>query len=210
MSAAVRDALNDAAQSPRAALMLLAAEIERKVRQLAAQTGQLYANPKVWRGRPVTSNTLRLFELPQPVLDAVDRFRSVRNRIVHGQHASADEVFRAIDSALVILDALERVPREINTVYATNLPLYADPDGRDERDDVKAIVLRTIQPHSDEATLRVYPTTRTHFRVGEPVAWEWGLERSWPESWYRHPDTGEISYAFTTSGEFIGKPLADV
>jgi hypothetical protein len=209
---AVREALDDSAQTPGAALMLLAAEIERRVRQLAAQTGQLYANPEAWtRGRPVTANTLRLFGLSPPILEALDRFRHVRNRIVHGREATDHEVLRAIDSAVAILDALDRVPREVNTVYATDVPLYSDPDGTHEREHVRAVVLRTF--HTDtpnQSTLRVYPTTRTHFRQNEPVAWEWDTSRVWPESWYRNPDTDEIEYAFTSSGEFVGTPLAEL
>jgi hypothetical protein len=197
--------------NPRAGLIMLAAELERRVRTLAAQMGMLYANPNVWRGRPVTSNTLRLFDLPSAVLTAVDEFRQVRNRIVHGGHASDDEVLRAMDSAVMILDALDHVQREINTVYAADVPLYADADGRTELEGVRAVILRTVDSSDPtKETFRVFPTTRTHFRTGEPVAWEWGSDRSWGESWYRDPDSGEIKYAFTSSAEFIGTPLADV
>jgi hypothetical protein len=207
----VREALETAAQSPRAALILLAAELERRVRQLAAQRGQLYANPQVWRNRPVTANTLRLFELPPPVLEAVDEFRHVRNRVVHGQGATDPEVLRAIDSAVMILEALDRVPRELNEVYATEIPVYSDAEAQDQREQVKGVMLRTTSTEQpDKVTLRIFPTTRTHFREGELVAWEWNMSMVWGESWYRHPDTGEIEYGWTSSGEFVGSHLADV
>jgi hypothetical protein len=42
------------------------------------------------------------------------------------------------------------------------------------------------------------------------VAWEWDLSTVWPETWYRHPDTGEIEYGWTEAGEFVGRHLEDV
>lgn len=207
----VREALEVAAQSPRAGLILLGAEIEQRVRRLAAQRGALYANPQVWRNRPVTWNTLRLFEMPQPVLDAVDEFRRVRNRVVHGQGASDAEVLRAIDSGVMILGAIDRVPRELNEVYETEIPVFSDAEGTREREGVKAVMLRTTSTdRPDDATLRIYPTTRTHFRKGELVAWEWNMGSVWGESWYVHPDTGSIEYAWTSSAEFIGSHLDEI
>ena len=209
----VREIVEEAARSPRAALMLLAAEIERRVRRVAAQRGALWANPDVWRNRPVTSNTLREFDMPQPVLDAVDQFRRVRNRIVHGRHVGEDEIWRAIDSGLMILDALERAPREVNVVYAPRVPLYSDAEGVHEREDVHGVVLKTFHSDTpDEHQLRIFPTTRDHHREGQLVAWQWNTDTTvaWGESWYRHPDTGQIEYAFSGSAEFIGPPLDDI
>lgn len=206
---AIRDALE--ASNPRAGLILLSAELERRVRVLAAQQGQLFSNPKVWRHRPVTESTLRLLELPPRVLAAVSEFRDVRNRIVHGHDATDAEVLRATDSAMTILEAIDLVPREINYVHASDVPLFADAEGQHERSDVKGVVLRTVRSDDpDDERLRVFPTTRTHFRPGEPVAWEWSHEGGWGESWYRNPDTGELDYAFTSSAEFIGTPLAEI
>jgi hypothetical protein len=61
-----------------------------------------------------------------------------------------------------------------------------------------------------ETQYAVYPTQRDHFQRGKAVAWEWDLSTVWPETWYRHPDTGEIEYGWTEAGEFVGRHLEDV
>ena len=111
-----------------------------------------------------------------------------------------------LDSGLKILDALQRVPTEVNVVYAPRVDVFEDADGTHQRVDVHGVVLKT----EGSEDLRVFPTTRDHHREGERVAWDWNMNETWPESWYRNPDTGRIEYAWTLSAEFIGTRLAEV
>ena len=200
----VAEILEEAARSPKVGLMALSAEIERQVRILNAVRGHVDSRSQSLQQR------LRPLDLPADVMHAVSEFRTVRNRIVHGYDASPDDVYRAIDSGLTILDAINRVPREVNYVYAPSVDIYADPEGAHLREDVHGVMLQTVNPSGESVLFRVLPTTRTHFRKGEQVAWEWNSNRQWGESWFRHPDTGEIEYGWTTSLEFVGRHVADL
>jgi hypothetical protein len=198
--------LTEAATSPKLALIGLSAEIERQARQILASS----RDPAAWE-RGTLSHYLSRLELSPEVREAVEEFRKVRHEIVHGRGATDDDALRAIDSGLMILSAIGRVPRAVHIVYATDRPIYSDAEGRQVRPGVQGVVLEsTSRPDPGPAERRVYPTTRTHFRPGKAVAWEWDLSRIWPESWYRNPDSGRLEYAWTESGEFIGRLLEEL
>jgi hypothetical protein len=203
-SAATWTILGEAANSPKVALMALSAQIEKKAREVLASS----QDPRNWEGRPL-SHTLQRLDLSPTVRDAVARFRDVRNRIVHGHAASDDDALRAIDSGLKILDAIESLPREIHVVVHPGVEVFADSEGKVRRDDVHGVMLETTSP-SGENRRQVFATTRTHFKAGKAVAWEWDVSRVWPESWYRDPEDGKMKYAWRSGGEFIGRHLEDV
>jgi hypothetical protein len=129
---------------------------------------------------------------------------------VHGRQASEDEIVSAIDSGLTLLRAIKLIPAEVNVVYRTGLPLYADDQCTQVITDVKGILLETTSSGGLKKVFRIFPTTRAHFKVGERVAWEWNLGRTWREAWYRHPDTNEVQYAWRESAEFVGRNLSDI
>jgi hypothetical protein len=181
-------------------------EIERQARQILASS----QDPSNWE-RGSLGQYLSRLELSPDMREAVDEFRKVRNEIVHGRGATDDDALRAIDSGLKILSAIGRVPRAVHVVYATDLPIFADAEGRQERGDVRGLMLEsTSRPDPATPERHVYPTTRTHFQQGKAVAWEWDLSKVWPESWYRDPDTNEIEYAWGEAGEFIGRHLDEL
>lgn len=201
----IRAALDEAADSPRVALMVLAADIEREVREIHAVRGNFQLT-----GGPLRQDSLRALELSPTVMRAVDEFRQVRNRIVHGHTADDAAVLRAIDAATIILEALDRVPREMHYVAATHVPLYADESGETRIDGAHAVVLQSRHSDDDERPLRAYPTTRDHFREGEPVSWEWNTNKIYGEAWLPDPLTGQMVYGWTESAEFVGRHLADL
>jgi hypothetical protein len=81
-----------------------------------------------------------------------------------------------------------------------------DAAGTRPRPGVLAVVLRTVSP-GDKVTRRVFPTTRTDYRVGQELSWDWNPARIVPESWYRNRETGAIDYAWTGAAEFVGDDL---
>jgi hypothetical protein len=199
--------LSEATQSPKAALLLLASEIERGVRLILESSG--WAPP----GRPIPIGQAfailaQRAQLPNSLLVALRDFSDVRNRAVHGHEASDDDVIRAIDSGLRILQALQTLPHAIHTVYHPGAPLYEDPDGRVERQGLRALVLdNEAKPGRGRVTRSVHPTSRTDYKKGQRVSWEWNMSRVISESWYRDPDAGDIKYAWTSSAEFSGRPI---
>jgi hypothetical protein len=205
----VRNILDEASRSPKVALILLASEIEREVYQLLASMGLLSESRRASLFRAIEVLEQR-GALPRRITESVRSFWEIRSRLVHGRDATQDDIIRAIDSGLTILRTIQAIPHEVNIVYHPGVEVYSDPEGKNIREGVKAVVLETTSPGGASKALRVYPTTRTHFQKGKKVAWEWNEHRIFDESWYKHPDTGEVTYGWNESMEFVGRHLEDI
>jgi hypothetical protein len=147
---------------------------------------------------------LRRLDLPPTLERAVREFHDVRNAIVHGQGATEHTVRRAIDSGVKILRALEATPRQEHWVVTPHVDVYEDEKGRRRRPDVHGVMIETIGADGT-ASVNVYPTTRTHFRASQRVTWEWNTNHTWPRSWHRDPETGEVRHAWDAAAEFVGR-----
>jgi hypothetical protein len=204
-----RQLLMEATRSPKAALMLLAADLEREVRHLLASLGLL-------DGRRVGTLPQALKLLDQrgkslhQVTSALNSFWNVRSRIVHGHEASEDDILRAIDSGLMIFRAIREIPHEVNIVYHPEADVFSDSAGLVRREDVHAVILETTSPDGTSTSMRVFPSTRRHFKKGQRVSLEWLPGHVYAQSWYRDPDTQEIKYGWTASAEFVGRSLEEV
>jgi hypothetical protein len=203
-----REILSQARTSPKVALMLLSAEIDRRLRELLAATG--------WHQNIRATSTLRAIKqlqlqgsLPKHVIGSVKLFRDIRNRIIHGGPATDEEIIRAIDSGFVLLKAIDAIPVEISTVHSVNITLYDDAGCTHLVLDAKGVTLEATSPGGFQK-FRVVPTTQAHFQVGRRVAWEWNIDHVWGPTWYKDPDTGECKQAWLQSAEFIGRHLDGV
>lgn len=195
--------LAEASDSPKAALMLLASKIEREVREIAASRGLLGERRQVSVSR-LSPDFTRLTGLPGEFTDAVARFWSVRNKIVHGGAADSDQILWAIDVGLSLLTTLTQVPRELYFVYHPGVEAYEDGAGRTVRQSIRALLLETRR--ADGSThVRAFPTTRIDYKRGEPVTYVWNPDLVIGESWYRDPDSNDIKHGWITSMEFIGR-----
>lgn len=206
---AVRNILSEAARSPKAALILLASELEKLARQILASTGHLQGRRFV----PVQQAFSILdqkFGLPRHIPSSLKFFWEARNRLIHGGEGTNEDILRAIDSGLTILKALQAMPREVNVVYDPAATVYVDSNLTTPMPNVKGVILETLSPGGASKTLRIFPTTRTHFRKGHQVAWEWDMHNTFGPAWYRDPVTGEHKEAWSSSAEFIGRPLEEV
>ena len=149
-------------------------------------------------------------KLPQSVISSVQEFQSVRNKIIHGHSTDPNDVLRAIDSGITILKAIKNIPRVSYIVYHPGVDLYADKECTKLREDVRGVILESISPAGLQREFQIFPTTRTYFKKGMQVTWEWNMELHWDETWFHDPDTQEIKYAWTGAFEFIGRPLDEV
>jgi Domain of unknown function (DUF4145) len=97
--------LRDATVSPKAALMLLQAEIERQLRLALKSKGYGESTPY--------QNAINYFsdmpEVPKDFARWLVELRDVRNRIVHGHEATDADALRAIDVGLRILPVIDRI-----------------------------------------------------------------------------------------------------
>jgi hypothetical protein len=102
-----RQVLMEAGTSPKAALMSLAAQLEAELREILRKAGAPHGPRSTWRDSVAF---LRQRGVPEELLDSMIRFRDVRNRIIHGHEADDDDVFRALDLGLRILNAVRALP----------------------------------------------------------------------------------------------------
>jgi hypothetical protein len=201
--------LGEAAKSPKTALMLLAASLERELREILAVTGA-HSGRFNLPAKQIVRTLAERGMIPENLSGTIDSFWQIRNRVVHGSAASDDDILRALDSGLSLLDLLRAIPRETYVVHHPGVDVYADADGKALRDGVRAVILETRARGQPVRAFRAFPTTRSHFAPGKAVAWEWNPQRTFGESWYRDPDSGEIKYGWTSSLEFVGRLLDDL
>lgn len=206
----VAEVAREASRSPKAALIFLASEIEKEARQLVASIGHLDSRAFMPLSKSVDILGKQFGGLPPHIPSSLKYFWDVRSRIVHGLKAEDDEILRAIDSGITILNALRAFPKEINVVYHPGVDIYADEDCNQRFEGSKGVILETESPGGMQRTYRIFPTTKAHFKKGKRVAWEWSHDHSWGPAWYRDPDTGEIKRAWLSSMEFTGRHLDDV
>lgn len=199
--------LSEASRSPKVGLILLSAELERAVHILMASMGHRPAGAAPLPVRRALTELVSRRMLPEPLGGSIQQFAEIRNRIVHGGQATADEAIRALDSGLTLLRAVRAVPHEVNVVSHPGVPVFSDPEGTKVRQGVLAVILETTSAGGASKTSRVFPTTRADYAKGQRVSWEWNPTQTYGESWYRDPETREIKYGWTDSMEFVGKAV---
>lgn len=199
------------APSPKAQLMLLAPDIERHLRGFMAATG---FHHRVKPNAPLPDAVRAITEtwaLSETFQESVRDFWDVRERISHGYDVPEAEVLRAIDSGKLILKTLEALRRPKEVVAKTGVELFSDHEGGTPRVGVWGLLLEhTSSDGKETKSIQVFPTTRTDYRLGDEVTWDFDMRHIYGETWYRDPETREIKHAWQGSAEFIGRPLADV
>ena len=206
--AAIKALLQQASNAPKIALMTLGVELEKQARQALATRGLL-------RGRSTISLSQALSELhqygfPPNLSRSLKAFDDVRNKIVHGAEATDADALSALDTGITILRSLNALPNEINIVYHPGVDIFSNESATELIPDAKGVILETTSPGGVMKTFRIFPTTRTHFRKGKQVAWEWNMQKVWPAAWYRDPDNGEIKHGWDSAAEFTGRPLDEI
>lgn len=200
--------LRQAAKSPKVALILLAAELEKAARHALARRGLLGGRSFVPTIQALSE--LQQYGFPPNMSGSLRLFNEIRNKIVHGVSATDDDALRALDSGITILRAVAALPNETKVVHSVGVDLFSDANCKDPIVGAKGVVLETTSPGGVTKTLQIFPSTRTHFQKGKEVAWEWDLDRIWPATWYRDLDTAETKKAWDSSGEFVGRHLDDI
>jgi len=205
--------LEEALVHPKAALMVVAIEIERELRKLLVSTGALQRFLVLQS--PTPPNALKILSsvpgasVPRELEEKISQFWSFRNSLVN----SDNEVpLLALELGLGILRVLRNIPRPKYVVKKANVMLYSDKNCQVEREGVRGVLLETFDADGRLQRVAVYPSTREYVE-GMSVGWEWNIpvayrsEMGWGETWYKDPETNKCTLAWSESMEFIGKDV---
>lgn len=205
----IKSIIHEAARSPKAALLLLASNIEKESRQTLASTGLIKGRTYV-NLKQAVEELDNHYGLPRHISSSLRLFSETRNKIMHGGETDERNILSAIDSGISILKSLQAIPREINKVHNPGVTVYSDPECKNPIEGVKGVILQSSSPSGAKVSYRIFPTTRTHFEKGKKVAWEWSHENIWSDAWYKDPESGEIKLAWNSAMEFVGRHLDDL
>ncbi|MBP2550157.1 hypothetical protein J2858_003093 [Neorhizobium galegae] len=198
----------EAKHSPLGAFLRASSDLELMVNQVMARTG--------WHeGRRKFSVREGFSRMPQDwtsrdLLKTVEQFSHLRNRIIHESRlVSEEDVRRAIDIALSLIEALSSYPIEENRVNDL-VEVYADAEGKVPlQDGIRGVRLET-RSEGRPLEHRIFPTTLNWYERGQLVSWEWNMGLMVPKAFYRDPSDGKLKQAWVSSCEFVGRPLQDL
>lgn len=199
----------EADTDPQFAMMRLSIEIERELFKILASAGFLAGRDVMSFGEMIRTIKEQYRIISPSLVDALETFYRVRNEIAHANQTDADDLQRVLDSGVVIYRTLRFIPRAKHVVHQTDVALYSNAAGTEEIREAKGVLINEVSPGEIMKHRQVFPTTRTHFRKGMQVAWEFDDQRVWGETWYRDPDTDDIRYAWTESFEFAGRSVEE-
>jgi hypothetical protein len=203
--------LAEAIHSPSVAMMRLSIEIDRQLRLILAVVGRLreYSGRAPTEALDLIAKSAAKDSIPPSLREILNEFWSLRNEIVHGRNAHEGFAMRTVDYGLRILRMLQSIPRPAFIVVKT-VVVFSDNTCSIARSDVGGVILDHLGPNEQDFGHHIHPTRRSYVE-GQSVSWEWNLGgEGWGESWYRDPRSGEIKYAWTSSLEFIGRPLEEI
>jgi hypothetical protein len=196
-----------ASENPEFGLILLARKIEEEMKRLLAMGGHLRGRRSL-SIRDMAEYLGRNAAVSENLRKSLEIFWDVRNKIVHGHgDVSREDLIRTIDIGLTVLSAIRTIPHEKNVVAHPGAEMFADPEGKHPLEGVKALILETTTPGGARKLIRVFPTTRTDYRPGMTVTWEWNTNLTWGRCYYRDPWTKEIKEAWRSSAEFVGRDI---
>lgn len=205
----ITNIVHEASRSPKTAIILLASEIEKEARQTLASVGKLQGR----RNIPISQAISELdshYGLPKHVSSSLRLFWDIRNKIIHGGEADERNTLSAIDSGVTILKAIQALPRETNWVHHPGVEVYSDPECKNIIKGTKGVILKSASSSGARIFYRIFPTTKTYFKKGHRVTWEWSVENTWSDAWYRDIETNEIKLAWNSSAEFVGRDLGEI
>jgi hypothetical protein len=197
-----------AATAPEQSVLLLARELEENALKAIAIRGRL-------QERKSLSLTAALKELedygfPRNLIESLEQFQKTRNAIAHNAYPDHQTLLQDLDSGSVVLEALKMLPGERNTVYREGIELFEDEHLEKPILDARGVILATKSPGGFVESHRIFPTTKSYFKKGMELSWEWNMQRIWQETWYLDPDTTKIRKGWVSSAEFVGRDLAQL
>jgi hypothetical protein len=128
------------------------------------------------------------------------------NRVL-AHHTQGDKATgaSAIIAAIQLLKGLYSIGLQENIVDVANVKLYSDEACKTEISGVAGVMVKQIMIEGLESRYGVFPTTRTDYKIGQHLTWDWNLSRIWQPFWYKNPKTGAIEKS--SAAEFVGSDI---
>lgn len=110
----------------------------------------------------------------------------------------------------MLLNLIRAIPHETYEVYVPNIEIYKDEKCTDKYKYGTGVLLKVTTPGGKIFNYRIYPTMKTDYKKGQVLSWEWNSSSKWGRTWYKSPVTGKIEHAWSSSLEFVGRPLKEI
>jgi hypothetical protein len=194
--------LDLAAKDKQAALMRLAIEIEKEVLLLHGTLG-LRNQFKVGNFRDVVNQLVKHGALSKEMQHGLMEFWNVRNQIAHARLTDDSILTSALGSGIRLLRLIKAIPRPRYTIIHPSVPVYRDKACKEPITETCGVIIETTETDGRKIRM-IYPAGR-EFVAGEIVGWDWDMDRVYGEAFYRSPDSGEITLAWSSSAAFVGQ-----
>lgn len=202
--------LNKSIENPEIGILMVSAELEKKIRQIFSLTG--LSNNHSY------NNILQSFDILEKsgyisinTIKSLRIFLDIRNKIAHGFSIDkSNNVVGMLDMGIGLLKLVDSIPHERNYVYKFNVPIFKDSECTIPYEKGTAIILETYSANGVEKFKRIYPTTRTEYEIGMQLTWEWSFENKWDRAFYIDPDSNEKKEAWSSSAEYIGRDFKNI
>lgn len=203
--------LDLASRDKSVALIRVFNEVENEIRQIVATSGLLQSGQTGPRSFSQYVKDLAAHNyISKELQESLFAFWNTRNLVVHGITELPDSAYVSVlDTGIRLLGILRSIPREMNRVAYTNIPIFSDRECRNQVEVGKAVILETTHPDGRTKSFRIFPTTRTYL-PGQTLSWEWDRTKRWGECWYRDPENHVIKPAWSGSLEFAGRPIETI
>lgn len=199
-----------AKNDPKLALISLAMEMEKDVKKIIAQRGEL-KNSNFGNLRQAFEFMDKKGWIPKHTMSAVEIFWDLRNRLVHGGEEESSKIIGVLDMGMTLLRTLKSIPHETKIVHHSDVDIFSDKECKNKREGVKGIIIKFKSSGGLRSHFGIYPITKFgYYKTGKEVSWEWNLNNKWEESWYKDPEDSSCKYAWTGSAEFLGSHLDEI
>jgi hypothetical protein len=199
--------VKEISKSPLTALLKLYNLIEKRLKILIASSGWLTTDISSL-SLPVSIRKLENQKvLPSDLVSIATSFIHLRNKIVHSKESSEDEIVKAINLGLLILEGLNAFANEIHRVKTFPIALYTSESLTQELAGFKGVAIESHALNKIDKHFRVFATDKMDFREGQYVSWEWDHSKSLGLSYYRDPESQQAK-RFDGSLMFIGRDIS--
>jgi hypothetical protein len=203
----IDEILKNAATDPKIGIITLAMEIEKELRVLIGVFGLVQQMERFSVYKAIQLLDKR-GSLPKHAIGSLKIFWELRNKIVHGQRVEdKDNIIRVLDIGMTLLRTLKAIPHETYEVINPEVSIYSDKECTEIVQDAKGVLLKVVSPGGQRVENRIYPTRKKDYKPGQKVTWEWDISHTWGECWWVDPESGDKKYAWTSAGEFVGRPI---